>query len=110
MCTSNFAVVAGALSAWTTTDGLPKREVSGELDNAGQRGPEGGGIMEGLRGRGLSGVWHHGGLEYRRTITLGLVQHSMRSATWKKKEKNSPKTRQSREGQKRQTRSRLHLE
>ena len=47
---------------------LPKRVMSGELENAGQRGPKGEGeIMDGLRGRGSSGVWHHDGLEHRRT-------------------------------------------
>ena len=34
-------------------------------------------IMDGLRGRGSLGVWHHGGLEHRRTRLWGLVQHSM---------------------------------
>ena len=36
---------------------LPKRVVSGELENAGKRGPGGGGAgetMDGLRGRGSS--------------------------------------------------------
>ena len=37
--------------------------------------------MDALRGRGSSGVWHHGGLVYRRTVDAicrpwGSVQHS----------------------------------
>ena len=46
---------------------LPKRLMSGELENAGKRGPGGEKIMDGLRGRGSSAIWHHGGLEHRRT-------------------------------------------
>ena len=47
---------------------LPKRVMSGELGNAGKRGPRGEGErMNGLRGRGSSAIWHHGGLEHRRT-------------------------------------------
>ena len=43
---------------------LPKSIMSGELENVGQRGPEGSrNIMDGLRGRGSSGVMHHGGLK-----------------------------------------------
>ena len=34
--------------------------------------------MDGLRGRGSSGVWHHGGLEDRRNRPWGLLPHSMR--------------------------------
>ena len=59
-----------------------KRIMSGEVENAGKRGPRGEGeIMDGLRGRGSSGNSHHGELEYRRTINTrpwGLLQHSMR--------------------------------
>ena len=33
--------------------------------------------MGGLRGRGLSVVWHHGGLEYRHTRSWGLANHIM---------------------------------
>ena len=47
---------------------LPKRAMLEELENAGKRGPGGGGeIMDGLYGRGLSDIWHHGGLEPRHT-------------------------------------------
>ena len=46
---------------------LLKRTMSGEVENAGQRGPGGGEIMDGLRGKGSSGIWRHGALEYRRT-------------------------------------------
>ena len=47
---------------------LPIRVMSGELENAGKRGSGGEGeIMDGLRGRGSSTVWHYGGLEHRRT-------------------------------------------
>ena len=47
-----------------------------ELENARQTYAGGGGGegMDGLRGRGSSGVWHHGRLNYRRTRPLGLVQ------------------------------------
>ena len=60
---------------------LSKRVMSGELENAGKRGPGGEekGWMDGLRGRGSSAIWDHGGLEHRRTVTWGLVQLS----TWK---------------------------
>ena len=45
---------------------LPKRVVSGELENAGKRGPGGEGeTMDGLRGKGSSAIWHRGGREYR---------------------------------------------
>ena len=41
--------------------------MSGELENTGKYGPgEEGEIMDGLRGRGSSAIWHHGGLEHRR--------------------------------------------
>ena len=47
---------------------LPQRVLSGELEKAGKGGPrEKGEIMDGLRGRGSSAMWHHGGLEHRRT-------------------------------------------
>ena len=50
---------------------LPKRVMSGELENAGKRETWVGGegeIIDGLRGRGSSAIWHHGGLEHcRRT-------------------------------------------
>ena len=53
---------------------LPTRAMSEEVENAGKRGPEGKeGRMGGLRGRGSSGVWRHGGLEHRRTRPLGFV-------------------------------------
>ena len=39
----------------------------GELENAGKRGPGRKAEMDGLRGRGSSAIWHHGGLEHRRT-------------------------------------------
>ena len=42
---------------------LPERVTSGELANAGKCGPGGEGeIMDGLRSRGFSAIWHHGGL------------------------------------------------
>ena len=44
---------------------LPKRAMSVELENAGRGGE--GYITDGLRGRGSSGLRHHGGLEYSRT-------------------------------------------
>ena len=50
---------------------LPKRFMSGELENAGKRGPGGKGerrtdcVVE--RGRGSSAIWDHGRLEHRRT-------------------------------------------
>ena len=47
---------------------LPKRVMSGELENVGKRGPgrerE---IIGGLRGRGSSAIWHQGRLEHCRT-------------------------------------------
>ena len=43
---------------------LPKRAMSGELENAGKRGPE---RVDGLRDRGSSAIWHHGVLEHCRT-------------------------------------------
>ena len=39
---------------------LRKRVMSGELRGGGER-------IDALRGRGSSAVWHHGGLEHRRT-------------------------------------------
>ena len=59
---------------------LPKRVMSGELENAGKRGAERKEkqMKDGLCGMRSSGVWHHGGLEHRRTRPWGLVQHSMR--------------------------------
>ena len=56
--------------------------------------------MCGLRGRGCLGVWHHGGLEYRRTRTCGLVQHSMQrelngyDSVWMRVKKKTPESRQ----------------
>ena len=44
---------------------LPRRVMSGELENAGKRGP--GERMDGLRGRESSAIWHQGGLEHCRT-------------------------------------------
>ena len=47
---------------------LPKMVMSGELENAGKCGLGGEGErMNGLRGRGSSALWHHGGLEHCRT-------------------------------------------
>ena len=44
---------------------LPKSVIAGELENAEKRGPRGEGeMMDGLRGRGSSTIWHHGGLEH----------------------------------------------
>ena len=58
---------------------LPKRFVSGEM---GERGTTRTGgkaeRIDGTRDRGSPGVWHHGGLEYRRTRHLGVVQHGIR--------------------------------
>ena len=39
---------------------LPKRVMSGELENAGKSGPGGRRRMDGLRGRGSSAIWYHG--------------------------------------------------
>ena len=59
--------------------GLPKRDVSGKLENAEKTWAGGEGErMNGLRGRGSSEVWYHGGLEYHRIRPWGLVQPSMR--------------------------------
>ena len=44
---------------------LLKRVMSGKLENAGKRvtwALRGGEMMDGLRGRGSSAIWHHGGL------------------------------------------------
>ena len=49
----------GRCSAWANHR-LPNRVTSGELENAGKRGPGGLGKTDGLRGKGSSGVWHHG--------------------------------------------------
>ena len=47
---------------------LPKRFMAGKPENTGRRGPGGKPeIKDGLRGRGRSGVWHHGELGYRCT-------------------------------------------
>ena len=47
---------------------LPKRVMSGELENAGKRGPGGEEeTMDGLRGRGSSAIWQRGGLDHHRT-------------------------------------------
>ena len=47
---------------------LLKRVMWGELEKAGKRGPGGEGkIIDRLSGRGSSAIWHHGGLEHRRT-------------------------------------------
>ena len=62
--------------------------MSGEREReravAGDRGTRrAGGEIErvgGLNGRGSSGVWHHGGLEYYRTRTWGWIQHSIFAA------------------------------
>ena len=43
---------------------LPKRVMSGELEN-GETWAGGGGRMDGLRGRGSSRVWRHSGLKNR---------------------------------------------
>ena len=44
---------------------LPKRVMSGEMENSGKRGEVE--IMDRLRGRGSSAIWHHGGLKHCRT-------------------------------------------
>ena len=71
----------GRCSAWAAAGYIPNKIMSGELENPGQRGQSGMGgseIMDRVRGRGSSGVWHHGGLEYRRTVNSprGMVQHN----------------------------------
>ena len=50
----------------------------GHVRRAGERGRGVGEGMDRLRGRGLSGVWHHGRLEHHRTRPWGFVKHSMR--------------------------------
>ena len=43
---------------------LPKRAMSGELEPRENVGRGEGEIMDGLRGKGSSAIWHHGGLEH----------------------------------------------
>ena len=56
--------------------------------------------MNVLRGKGLSGVWYHEGLEYHRTRSCGLVQHRMRRAlhvydcVWMRVKEKTPESRQ----------------
>ena len=51
---------------------------------------------EGPRGRGSSGVWHHGGLEYRRIIDPGAWYDTVREGgcrfmgAWVKEEEKAP--------------------
>ena len=59
--------------------GLPKRVVSVEMESAGKTWAGGKELMDVLRGKLSSGIWHHGGLKHRHTINRpwGLVQHSI---------------------------------
>ena len=66
---ARFVVVEGA-----APHGCSHINQEGHVGRVGERGTswfdeEEGGRMGGLRGRGSSGVWHHGGLEHRRTTT-----------------------------------------
>ena len=57
---------------------LHQRVMSEELENVGEPAPGGGEAGGGRRnGRGLSGICHHGGLEYYRIRPWGLVHHIM---------------------------------
>ena len=48
--------------------GLHRKVMSGEVENAQTYGSGGGReLMDGLRCRGSSAIWHHGGLEHSRT-------------------------------------------
>ena len=62
--------------------GRPQVTPEGHVGRAGQRGETWATgeeeEMDGLRWRGSSGAWHHGGLEHRHTRPWGLVQHGMR--------------------------------
>ena len=66
--TRNFLLWSGALLR-INDHRLPKRVMWGELENTGKRGlGRKEKIMDGLRGRGSSAIWHHGGgLAHRRT-------------------------------------------
>ena len=57
--------------------GLPKRIVSGVLENLRQRALGGGEGMDGMRGRGSPDIWHDRGLKSRRTRLRGLEHRSM---------------------------------
>ena len=53
---------------------LPKRVIVGRVEERGETWAGGEGErMDGLRGRGSSAIWHHGGLEHCRTWLWGLV-------------------------------------
>ena len=52
---------------------LPKRVMSRGLESAGYVGREERERMDGLLGRGSSGVWHNGGLENHRNRPWVLV-------------------------------------
>ena len=53
--------------------GQPQVTQEGHVGRAGERGKTWAGgrrinrLIDGLRGRGSSGIWHHGGLKQRRT-------------------------------------------
>ena len=67
---------------------LPKRVMLGELENAEKRGSGGEGErMDGLRGRGSSEVWHHGG----NTVSKGGYRFM---AAWMREEEKASENRQ----------------
>ena len=79
--------------------------MSGELENAGKRGPGGEGEkMDGLRGRGSSAVWHRGGLDSTAALDPAVWYSTVRDggsrfmAAWvKEKEKASEHRQRKRE-------------
>ena len=101
---------------------LPNRGLSGERDNTGQRGTTRAGregkIMDRLRGRGSSNVWHHGaGLESNAALDPGVWYDAVcqeggrllaAGPREEEKEKASENRQRARERQKRRTRLRLH--
>ena len=56
-------------------------------------------IRKGLRDRGLSAIWHHRGLEHRRTLPWGLVQHRFMASWAKEAEKASEHRQRKREAE-----------
>ena len=70
--------------------------------------------MDGQRGRGSSAIWHHGGLEHRRTCP-GVWYNTVREEGYRfmavcvKEEEKASEHRQRREKWRRRTRLRLHL-
>ena len=61
---------------------------------------EEGEIMDGLRNRGSSGVWHHEGLEYRPALNPGVcystvcIEGCRFMSAWLKEEEKAPENRQ----------------